>query len=82
MLIITRRTNESIFVGDDIVIINLGRNGNNVRFGIIAPEHTNIVRDEIAPSNHPLLTKIVDKLVSNRVKARRALDKVPCLKRK
>ena len=36
MLILTRKDNESLFIGDEIEITVLSVNGNQVRFGINA----------------------------------------------
>ena len=38
MLIITRKDNESLFIGDDIKITVLDVKGNQVRIGIDAPK--------------------------------------------
>ena len=38
MLILTRRTGESLMVGDDVVVTVLGVKGNQVRIGVSAPE--------------------------------------------
>jgi len=47
MLILTRRINEVIMIGDDIKVIVLGAVGNQVRIGIEAPESVAIHREEI-----------------------------------
>lgn len=49
MLILTRRTGESILIGDDagIKITVLGVKGNQVRLGIGAPKSTTVHREEI-----------------------------------
>jgi len=47
MLILTRRINEVIMIGDDIKVIVLGAAGNQVRIGIEAPESVAIYREEI-----------------------------------
>lgn len=47
MLILTRRPNESIMIGDDVVITVLGVNGNQVRLGIKAPKDIAVHRDTI-----------------------------------
>lgn len=47
MLILTRRTSESIFIGEDIRITILGVRGNQVRVGVAAPKTTAVHREEI-----------------------------------
>ncbi|MDH3382054.1 MAG: carbon storage regulator CsrA [Flavobacteriaceae bacterium] len=47
MLILTRRIGESIYIGDDIVIINAGVKGNIVKLGITAPREMPVHRQEI-----------------------------------
>jgi len=47
MLILTRRLNESLMVGDDVKVTVLGIKGNQVRVGISAPRHVPVHRQEI-----------------------------------
>lgn len=47
MLILTRRVNESIKLGDDIDVTVLGIKGNQARIGIEAPRGIAVHRDEI-----------------------------------
>ena len=47
MLILTRRPQETIRVGDDITITILGVEGNKVRVGIAAPRHVTVDREEV-----------------------------------
>ena len=47
MLILTRRTGETIMVGDDIMVTVLGIKGNQVRVGIKAPRNVPVHREEI-----------------------------------
>lgn len=47
MLIVTRRSGESINIGDDILVTVLGVKGNQVRVGISAPKDVAVHRDEI-----------------------------------
>lgn len=48
MLILTRRANESIMIGDDIKFTVLSVKGRVVRLGIEAPRHIPIDREEVA----------------------------------
>ena len=47
MLILTRRTNETLMIGDDIEITVLSVKGNQVRIGIKAPNNVAVHREEI-----------------------------------
>lgn len=46
MLVLTRRSGESIAIGDDIRIRVLRTNGSRVRIGIEAPTDVRIVREQ------------------------------------
>jgi carbon storage regulator len=47
MLILTRRVNEALVIGDDVVVTVLGVKGNQVRIGIDAPKQVTVHRQEI-----------------------------------
>lgn len=47
MLILTRKDNESLFIGDDIEVTVLGVKGNQVRIGINAPKDIDVHREEV-----------------------------------
>ena len=47
MLILTRRVNETLNIGDDIQVTVLGVKGNQVRIGIDAPRDVPVHREEI-----------------------------------
>ena len=47
MLILTRKWNERIFIGEDIVLVVLGIENNRVKLGIEAPSNVTILREEI-----------------------------------
>ncbi|MDU0344323.1 carbon storage regulator CsrA [Microbacterium sp. KSW2-29] len=60
MLVLTRRPNESIMIGDDVTVTVLGVTATGVRIGIDAPRDTRIHRSEIVVAvgseNHDALT--------------------------
>ena len=52
MLILTRRTGETICIGDDIEVTVLGIKGNQVRIGVKAPSAVEVHRQEIYERIH------------------------------
>jgi carbon storage regulator len=47
MLVLTRKTNESIIIGDDVAITVLGIDGDQVRLGVTAPKDIAVHRREV-----------------------------------
>lgn len=47
MLVLTRRTEESVVIGDNIVVTVLGVEGEKVKLGIDAPRDVTILRREL-----------------------------------
>lgn len=47
MLVLTRRANESIMIGSDIVVTVLDVKGDQVRIGIRAPKSVAVHREEV-----------------------------------
>jgi carbon storage regulator len=58
MLCITRRTNESIRIGDDILIVPIQCNNGRVRLGIVAPKHIRVLRTELENIVDPKLKSV------------------------
>jgi carbon storage regulator len=48
MLILTRRVGESLKIGDEVTITVLRVKGDQVRFGIDAPDTIRVLREELA----------------------------------
>lgn len=58
MLVLTRKLNERIMIGDNIIITVVEVRGDKVRIGITAPDSTAIHREEVyraihRPDNNP-----------------------------
>lgn len=47
MLIVTRKPNQSVYIGEDIVVTVLEVQGQHVRLGIRAPQQFKVYREEI-----------------------------------
>ena len=47
MLVLTRRANESIVIGNDIVVTVLEIKGDQIRLGISAPHEVPVYREEL-----------------------------------
>ena len=47
MLVLTRRADESIVIGEDVVVTVLEVRGDHVRLGITAPRHVAVHREEV-----------------------------------
>ena len=60
MLILTRKPDQSIVVGDNIVIQVLESRGNQIRLGITAPLDVSIHRQEIYERIHGKLPTVLD----------------------
>ena len=48
MLVLTRKVNESLVIGEDVVITVVDIKGDKVRLGIEAPKEIPVARSEIA----------------------------------
>lgn len=47
MLILTRRLDEQVMIGNDIVVTVVGVKGGQVRLGITAPDEVKVLRSEL-----------------------------------
>ena len=47
MLVLTRKTEETIVIGDDVEVMVLGVSGDKVRLGITAPREIEVFRKEM-----------------------------------
>ncbi len=53
MLVLSRKQDERILIGDSIEVKVLSVHGNHVRLGITCPENIRILRSEIAEKGFP-----------------------------
>ena len=53
MLVLTRRVNERIVIGDDITVTVLEVRGDQVRIGIEAPRDIKVFREEVLDRDAP-----------------------------
>lgn len=53
MLVLTRRVNEKILIGDNIVVTVLEVRGDQVRLGIDAPRDVKVFREEVVLRDQP-----------------------------
>jgi carbon storage regulator len=63
MLVLTRRVDEAVSIGDSIVVTILGIEGDRVKIGISAPREIPILRNEVfqaVQSQDALQNKLVD----------------------
>lgn len=47
MLVLSRKTNQSVMIGDDIEVIVLETKGDTAKIGIVAPRDVKVYRQEI-----------------------------------
>ncbi len=47
MLVLSRKRNESILIGDNIEVVVIGIDGDKVRIGIVAPRSVPVHRQEV-----------------------------------
>jgi carbon storage regulator len=53
VLVLTRKTNQSIAIGEDVRIIVVGIEGDKVKLGIVAPPERSIRRIQESPRKPP-----------------------------
>lgn len=51
MLVLSRKQEQTVWIGKEIRITILKSNGSAVRLGIEAPNHVTILRDELVPEH-------------------------------
>jgi carbon storage regulator len=47
MLVLTRKQNEGILIGNDIVVTVINIEGDKIRLGIEAPKNVRVIREEL-----------------------------------
>ncbi len=53
MLVLGRKQNESIIIGQSIRITIVGRCGSSIRVGVEAPKDVRVMREELSPKAAP-----------------------------
>jgi carbon storage regulator len=71
MLVLTRRSNQSIMIGDDVEVTILAVSGEKVRVGISAPNEVPVFRKEVylriaAENSRPNVSEIGEQRVAVR----------------
>ena len=56
MLVLSRKQNERIRVGDSVVVTVVRVSGDKVRIGIEAPANVRVLRDELEEESHGTVT--------------------------
>lgn len=67
MLVLTRKENESIVIGEDIEIRVARIQGNKVRVGVIAPKNISVYRKELTPFFNDSFRDVESRAVLSRV---------------
>jgi carbon storage regulator CsrA len=65
MLVLTRRSDERIHIGEDVTITIVRVKGNAVRIGIEAPRSIPVLRGELAASAHHALEPFSDEFYAS-----------------
>ncbi len=54
MLVLSRKINQEILIGDNVRVKVIEIKGNQIRLGIVAPAEVSIVRDELWAKNRAM----------------------------
>lgn len=60
MLVLSRKTNQALHIGKDIVVRVLGISGGQVKLGFDAPKETLILRDELMQADDDYAVRVRD----------------------
>jgi carbon storage regulator CsrA len=69
MLVLSRKLQQEIMIGENVKVTVLKVKGNTVRLGIEAPRNVRVVRGELAPAEEPMVEVTVvfdDKSIESR----------------
>jgi carbon storage regulator len=50
MLVLGRKENQSILIGENIRVTIVGRSGSSIRIGVQAPREVQVIREELPPA--------------------------------
>ena len=71
MLVLTRRANQSIVIGNDVVVTVLEVRGDQVRLGIKAPREVSVHREEVFAEIQRVKCQLISEIVGDWPAARR-----------
>ena len=77
MLVLTRKLNERIFIGNDISIQIVMINGNQVRIGINAPKNCLVLREEVKEQIDNGLLRQDQKKPTKKAQTKRTKNETP-----
>ena len=60
MLVLSRRNEEQIMIGSDIVVTVMSVKGNRVKIGIDAPDHIRVLRSEVQSYEQEFFQPLVE----------------------
>lgn len=60
MLVLGRKENESIIIGNSIRITIVGRCGSSIKLGVEAPADVRVWREELRTAETPMLNREID----------------------
>ena len=72
MLVLTRKANETILIGDDVEIYVVAVQGDRVKLGVRAPQSHKVLRGELTRRDNPAQPGTVGEPVSNQLRGAHA----------
>jgi carbon storage regulator len=57
MLVLGRKENQSIIIGDNIRVTIVGRSGSSIRIGVQAPREVPVIREEVTKTERDIVAR-------------------------